>query len=231
MPGPYRYAVYYAPPVDHPLWLAGCRWLQRDPAHTMDAGAEPRRAHITEPQRYGFHATLKPPFRLREPWSETALLGAVAHLASRRLAFEMPPLQVAWLGDFLALRPAPDLPREHALHRLADDCVDKLDLFRAPPDDTERARRAALQLSDAQRGWLDRYGYPYVMDEWRFHMTLTDKLPATEHAAREAIAGQAREHFAAALAVPLVCDSLCVYVEPGRGQPFMLAHRFELKRA
>lgn len=227
---PYRYAIYYAPPLAHPLWRAGCLWLQRDPTRADETPAAPARAHIGEPRRYGFHATLKPPFRLREPWSETALLGALAHLASRTPAFAMPALQVDSLGDFLALRPTLDLPREHALHRLADECVSKLDLFRAPPDDTERARRAALQLSDAQRGWLDRYGYPYVMNEWRFHMTLTDKLPAAEHATREAIAGQAREHFAAALAAPLVCDSLCVYVEPDRGQPFVLAHRFELKR-
>jgi putative phosphonate metabolism protein len=230
MPTPYRYALYYAPPVDHPLWAAGCQWLQRNPAQRGEAtGGVLPRPHITEPQRYGFHATLKPPFRLREPHSGTALLGAVAQLAARTLAFPMPPLQVAWLGDFLALRPVADLPREHALRRLADACVDTLDLFRAPPDDTERDRRAAQPLSDAQRVWLDRYGYPYVMDEWRFHMTLTDKLPASEQAKRDAIAAQAREHFAAALAVPLVCDSLCVYVEPERGQPFVLTHRFGLK--
>lgn len=229
MPAPYRYAIYYAPPVDHPLWAAGCQWLQRDPTQMGELAHAPPRAHTAEPRRYGFHATLKPPFRLREPWSETALLGAVAHLASHTPAFPMPPLRVDWLGDFLALRPTPELPRGHGLHRLADECVDKLDLFRAPPDDAERARRSALQLSDAQREWLDRYGYPYVMDEWRFHMTLTDKLPAPQHATREAIAEQARRHFETALVVPLACESVCVYIEPEKGKPFVLAHRFGLK--
>ena len=231
MPRPYRHAIYYAPPADHPLWAAGCQWLQRDPAQPHEAAAPSPRPHIAEPQRYGFHATLKPPFRLREPCSESALLDAVERLASCTPAFAMPPLQVAWLGDFLALRPAQDLPRDHALQGLADACVEQLDMFRASPDDTERARRAALSLSEAQHAWLARYGYPYVMDEWRLHMTLTDKLAALTPAAREAVAEQVREHFGPALAGPLPCDSVCVYVEPRPGEPFVLVHRFGLKRA
>lgn len=226
----HRYAIYFAPAAGHPLWDAGCRWLQRDPSSPDTGWAEPVRPHIGEPRRYGFHATLKPPFRLREPWSETALLGAVARLASRTPAFEMPALKVAMLGRFLALRPVAEVPGEHPLRRLADACVTELDTFRAPPTEEERVRRSALALTPPQQALLERHGYPYVLEEWRFHMTLTHSLDALPQAEREEIAQHARRHFEGALAVPLRCDSLCLFVEPAPGRPFVLATRFELAR-
>lgn len=228
--GVYRHAIYWAPAVDHPLWDAGCRWLQRDPSSPDTGWPEPAWPHIAEPRRYGFHATLKPPFRLREPWSETALLGAAARLASRVPAFDMPALHVAWLGRFLALRPVQGLGADHPLQRLADACVLDLDTFRAPPTPAERARRHSLTLTPQQQALLEDYGYPYVLGEWRFHMTLSDPLDAVPGEQRAATLEQAREHFAEALAVPLRCDALCLFVEPGPGRPFRLATRFELAR-
>ncbi|WP_251781411.1 DUF1045 domain-containing protein [Caldimonas mangrovi] len=226
----HRYAVYFAPAANHPLWETGCRWLQRDPLSPDTGWPEPARPHISEPRRYGFHATLKPPFRLREPWSETALLGAVARLASRTPAFDMPVLDVAWLGRFLALRPAQALGADHPLQRLADACVIDLDTFRAPPTDEERARRHSLTLTPQQQALLEAHGYPYVLSEWRFHMTLTDPLDALPGEPRDALLERAREHFGEALGVPMRCDALCLFVEPAPGRPFRLATRFELAR-
>jgi hypothetical protein len=219
-----RYAIYFAPEPQHALWRAGCDWLQRDPA-TDDARA-PTRPHIGEPWRYGFHATLKAPMRLAEGRDEAGLVAAVARLAQRFTRFAMPALSVQPLSGFLALQPVQPLPRAHALHRLADACVVELDDWRAPASAHELARRLAEPLDDTEREGLMRHGYPHVLDRWRFHMTLTDPLP--DAALRARIAAEAAAHFDSALAAPLACTALCVFVEPAPGQPFRLQHRCPL---
>lgn len=220
-----RHALYYAPPPTHALWRAGCEWLQRDPA--APEAPPPQRAHVREPWRYGFHATLKPPIRLADGRDEASLLEAIEHLAQRTAAFEMPALSVQWLSGFLALRPIETLSRRHPLHRLADECVARLDPWRAPTTPEETQRRLKLRLDDEQQDLLQRYGYPHVMGRWRFHMTLTDALPH-DSGLRAAMQAEAERCFAAALAQPLVCDSLCLFVEPAPGAPFRLVRRFPL---
>ena len=64
---PYRVAVYYAPAADDPLWARGCTWLGRDPETGVELpqpDIDGIAAQVTEPRRYGFHATLKPPMQL-----------------------------------------------------------------------------------------------------------------------------------------------------------------------
>lgn len=224
---PWRLAVYFAPPPGHALWLAGCAWLGRDPArHDDPGGAPPLRSH---PWRYGFHATLKPPLRLRAPHRPDDFHAAVAALAARHAAFEMPPLEVAWPDDFMALQPRDALAPTHPLRMLADACVTELDALRAAPDAAELQRRLTPQLDARQRQHLHEYGYPHVLDRWQFHMTLSDTLPPGPDASREALATQARAHFAAALAQPLRCDALCVFAEAAPGAPLLLTHRFALR--
>ena len=221
----YRHAVYFAPRAGHPLWTAGCSWLGRDPTHADDLRL-PARPHVGEPWRYGFHGTLKPPMRVagsHEQW-----LQAVAALAARTPRFAMPPLHVDWLADFIALLPVQPLGGEHPLERLADACVLELERFRVPCEPQPPPRRQIAELSKRQRDHLQRYGYPYVLEDWRFHMTLSDGLTALDAQEQAALKARARDHFAEALFVPLVCDSLCVYVEPMQGAPFALCHRFDL---
>lgn len=219
-----RYAVYYAPPPDHPLWRAGCAWFGRDPSAAADT-REPPRPHVREPWRYGFHATLKPPMRLSPGHDESSLHEAIAVLARRTPRLEMPSLSVQWLGDFLALRPTQALPQDHPLQRLADACVERLDPWRAPPTPEELQRREQAVLDDEQRALLSRWGYPHVHRHWRLHFTLTDSLPQRDEL-RADLQQQAEQHFGASLAVPLVCDAVCLYLEPAPGAPFMLARRY-----
>ncbi len=225
-----RYAAYWAPPSAHPLWRAGSTWLGRDAA---DAAfhAEPHEA-TAAPRRYGFHATLKAPIVLREGTSEAGFLQAVQAIADRTAVFPMPTLQVAWLHDFLALRPVEPVTSEHPLRRLADACVRGLDPFRAPMGEAERQRRErAPGRSRCGDALLARWGYPSVFRLWRFHLTLSDALPAADpqHTERRAhLLHAAHAFFAPALAAPLACDAVCVFVEPAPGQPFVLAHRFAL---
>lgn len=222
MSGP-RWAVYWAPPADHPLWVAGVHWLGRDTADPQD-GRGPRCPEVAEPWRYGWHATLKAPMRLAPGRSLASLQEALARLAQRHHRFEMPPLATAWLSDFLALRPVDAVPEGHALRRLADDAVQSLDAWRAPPTEADRARHDGPGLSERQRASLRQWGYPHVLADWRLHLTLTGPLQAD----RAHWLAAAQSHFAPALAEPLACADIALFMQPAPDAPFQLQQRFPL---
>lgn len=224
MSGPSRWAVYWVPPATHPLWDAGTRWLGRDPADGRLHDTAVHGVRVATPARYGLHATLKPPMALRPGVDVQAFLADVRALAARHADFPMPVLDVAPLHDFLALRPAQPLPPDHPLQRLADDCVTVLDPWRRPPDEAERQRRADAGLDARQQWLLARFGYPHVLDRWRFHLTLSDAGVAQD---AQALA-TARAWFGPALQVPLAAGGLAVFTEPGPGQPLRLHARFAL---
>ena len=223
-----RYAVYFAPPPDTLLWQLGSRWLARD-AQRDCALEQPRpptapaawvRQITATPRRYGFHATLKPPFVLNTDVEEHTLHAQLAAFAARCTPFALPRLEVESLSGFLALRPAAACD---ALDALARDCVTQLDRLRAPASREELARRRAAGLSARQEALLARYGYPYVLDEFRFHMTLTERLPdEPSQTLRRWLAG----YFEAALAQPSVVDAVCLFVQAGPGRAFRLAKRY-----
>lgn len=227
-----RYALYWTPEPEHPLWAAGCRWLARDPGDPRFQA--PVRAHTESPRRYGFHATLKAPLVLRQGAHEADFLDLVQALAHRHEVFDMPPLQVSSLGGFVALRPSVALAQQHALRRLADDAVRTLDPLRAPLS-TEDLQRRLLSgsLSAEQLGLLQSHGYPHVFEHWRFHMTLSNSLNASaeEEALRQRLLSEACDFFAEALQVPLRCESVCVFTESRAGAPFQLLQRFALPAA
>jgi hypothetical protein len=167
---------------------------------------------------------------LRDGATRSQLLAALARFVDRRAAFAMPRLGVAPLGDFLALRP---IERDatapgQALRELADDCVRQFDEFRRPPSPAETARRLAAGLDEAQRANLARWGYPHVFDQWRFHMTLTDSL--SDDRLRAALLADAARHFADALAEPLRCEGVALFVEEAPGADFRLLQRLEFAR-
>lgn len=224
----YRYALYYAPAPETALAAFGASWLGRD----ADTGAErpqpavpglsPEALHeiTADPRRYGFHGTLKPPFVLAEGSSEDSLLAAVASFARARAPFTLPLLKLVSLDGFLALVPSAVAP---ALDRLARDCVIGFDDFRALPSAAEIARRRQAGLSLRQEGLLARWGYPYVLDAYRFHLTLTRRLRPEE----AAILLPALEPLTAPLCGAAVAvDALTVFVEPAPGAPFTVAARF-----
>ncbi|MCP8937366.1 DUF1045 domain-containing protein [Alsobacter sp. SYSU M60028] len=173
-----RYALYYAPAPEAPLWRFGSSVIGYDAATGADVPLavpagwdEPSwRAASDEPRRYGFHATLKAPMRLAAGQDEAALLAAVAAFAARRSAVTLDGLAARPLGRFVALIPA--APSE-ALQQLAAEVVEAFEPFRAPPTEAELARRLAAGLSPREQEYLARYGYPYVRERFRFHMTLS----------------------------------------------------------
>jgi hypothetical protein len=173
LPEPYRAAVYYAPGGQDPLWARGCAWLGRDP-ETGNALAQPDVPNIaaltSDPRRYGFHATLKPPMQLANGYA--AFLHDAEHWALGQEPFELPALEVQWLGRFIALGTTVPCP---ALDALAASCVAALDAHRLPEDAAARARRAIGRTPSQLRN-LERWGYPLVMEDWQFHMTLSNAL-------------------------------------------------------
>ncbi|HSK41509.1 MAG TPA: DUF1045 domain-containing protein, partial [Arenibaculum sp.] len=226
-----RYAVYFAPPAGGALWRCGSAWLGRDagtgrsPARPAVAGFAPGRLDelTAEPRRYGFHGTLKPPMALAPGRSEADLLTACAGFAASRTAFEAPPQRLAALGGFLALVPSAPSPE---LDALAADCVRAFDALRAPPAADELARRRASVLSERQHRYLREWGYPYVMEEFRFHMTLTGRLDAADREPLKA----ALERLAAPLATePLPVDAIALFVQHERGAPFRILARFPFR--
>lgn len=221
-----RFALYYAPRPDDLLWASGCAWLGRDP----EDGAEPAQpdlpgiAEITADARlYGFHATLKPPMALRG--DPGAFLREARALAAGIAPFDLPPLAVADLSGFLALRETVPSP---ALQALADLCVAGVDAHRAPPEAEELARRHRHGLSPARAAMLARWGYPDVFGTWRFHMTLTRRL-SPEEASRVRPAAEA--HFAAALAVPRRVTEISLFLQETPGSAFRLMERLPLLAA
>jgi hypothetical protein len=217
LPEPYRAAVYYAPERDDPLWGLGCAWLGRD-AEMDEARPQPGvLAHLTvSPRRYGFHATLKPPMRLKLGFD--AFLDGAKKLSAGLKPFRMPALEVRQLGRFTALCLA-----EHsaAFRALADDCVTALDAHRLPEDAAAQAARA-VGRSARQRVNIERFGYPLLFEDWQFHMTLSDAVG--DPSLRE----QADLYFEAVLAAPRRVTSICIFQEVSRGGDFLLTHRLRL---
>ncbi len=219
-----RYAVYYAPPQGAfasraSAWLGWDAALGR-PVAQPDLGL-PVGEITGEPRKYGFHGTIKPPFRLAGDRDDADLHQAMAELAAGLAPVTLPGLRLVSLGGFLALVPDGDTA---PLQALAATVVAALDGLRAPLTEAEIARRRPERLTPRQRELLTLWGYPYVMEEFRFHLTLTDRL-------QEPLAGEAMRilqgHFAPVLPRPFVIPDLCLFGAAADGR-FHLLHRYTL---
>ena len=227
-----RYAIYFCPSSDIALYGEGSQWLGRDATTgaTLDPDLPDHIVHdnwsrATEsPRRYGFHATLKPPFRLAADSTFAELQEALHAFAQNRSIFSAPPLSVRTLGRFLALTLS--VPSEDFC-TLAADCVSEFDRFRAPASDLELAQRLRDTLSPREREYVLRWGYPYVLDTWKFHMSLTCSLPTELIAAYEHYLHQ---RFAQVCEQHLVVDSICIFHEPHPGGQFHLLDRAYLRK-
>jgi putative phosphonate metabolism protein len=223
---PYRIALYYAPEAHDPLHERASTWLGRDavsdaeiPQKTV-AGIDI--AEVTADARgYGFHATLKPPFRVQGDMQ--AALQTAREFAARTAPFALPPLNVTDLDGFLALREESPCP---ALYALADGTVAALDAHRAPATEAEIARRKPEKLSPRQREYLAAWGYPYVFAEWRFHMTLTRRLTSEE---KSIILPAVTEALGDALSLARTVSDICVFTQATPGAPFTILERLKLR--
>lgn len=227
-----RYAIYFAPPEGSELERV-CSAILGRCARTGAAleqptipGIEPARvADLTASSRhYGLHATLKPPFFLAESHDETELLENTAMIASKIRSFDLPGLELAWIGSFLALTLTAPCPE---LEDLARICVTVPDPLRRPSRPEELARRRAKGLTTNQERLLDLWGYPFVLEEMRFHLTLTGSIP--DPGERERIHAALIPLLAPLLRAPVPMKEICVFRQACLQEPFTVLRRFPLQ--
>jgi putative phosphonate metabolism protein len=226
-----RYALYYAPRTEEALAVASSRWLGRNPdsGEARDivpvSGVSHERLSeiVADPRLYGFHGTLKPPIALVEGATERDFLDAVGTLTATERQIDVPSLTLAEVQDFLALVPS---ERCTALQDFSDRCVVEFDEFRRPAGDAELARRRAAGLTPRQEDLLLRWGYPYVLEQGGFHLTLTGRI--TDLRERGTILDELRRRFGAFVDRPLAVRDLCVFRQPAPGRPFTVLARFRL---
>jgi hypothetical protein len=216
-----RFGIYYTPP-EGAFRDAGAIWLGWDLSNGIAVG-NPDHAITARPRKYGFHATLKPPFRLTDGYEQKDLEEAVIRLCGDLEPVSIEELVVSRLGSFLALTPTGDVS---PLKNLAARIVTDLDAFRAAAGKEELAKRRNARLTPSQRSNLEQWGYAHVMQDFRFHMTLSGPLSIEQLALVEA---QARSHFATVTPRPLRIDALSLVGEVDGGA-FKEVARFALNR-
>lgn len=221
-----RYGIYMVP--QGLLYATGSAWLGWDATagqpvpHPQLAGLpKPAEALTATPRKYGLHGTIKPPFRLAEGKTAGDLHGALTTFCATQPPVTIPEINLRNLGRFIALVPAQPVP---ALSELAAAVVVAFDPFRAPLNEAELAKRRKSKLSDRQEALLKRWGYPYVMDEFRFHITLSGALePDILDRAHDCLA----KLFAPHIGHPLPVLDLALMGEDDAGF-FHLIHRYTL---
>lgn len=226
-----RHAVYFVPPPNDPLGRLATQWLGRD-SFTGNTVTMPQVGSLTSAdvayhtaaaRRYGFHATLKAPFRLARGVGEQELVGAFQGFCANEDAFVVPRMKITRMGGFFALVPArPSLE----IDALACKTVLAFERFRAPLSEAEIARRQPGSLTVAQLRNLHRWGYPHVLDTFRFHMTLTGRVAESD---RRAVETALQEWFAPVIDLPMHLASLSLMIEPEPGAPFRVREHARLE--
>jgi putative phosphonate metabolism protein len=221
-----RAAIYFTPAKDDPLTLRAANWLGRD-AFDNRIVREPDPmvdALVSDSARYGFHATLKAPFRLADGKTLNDLDRELAAFSQRMQAFSLGKLAVTRLSRFFALTVQTTLPEMLEIEEAVRTAFEP---FRAPLTEQELARRNPQSLSERQKMNLSRWGYPYVGQDFRFHMTLTNSISVEDEAVR--IEKRLHSQFSPVLETPVAIDALALFVEPRPGAPFYVHSRYPLQ--
>ncbi len=225
-----RYAIYFTPPRQHPLTRAAAEWLGRDPFADADVGPSPpgeteqwtvaewrERTEMLAATAFTARSSRPSGLPMVSPWQKLeAMFDA---FCAGQQSFYV-GLGVGGLGQFVALLPV-DPPSD--LGRIAADAVEHFNSLRAPLSEDDLIRRKSETLSDYQRAMLARYGYPFVLDEFRFHMTLTDRIEDAEE--RRRAQAMLDDHFGPKLADPVAFDRLAIFMQPSDGAPFRVVRQ------
>jgi putative phosphonate metabolism protein len=231
MPNFPRYAIYYVPAPGSDLDRFGAQLLGYDAFRGEDLPFPDGAAQIVpdwqeltrDPRKYGFHATLKAPLSLAPGRTEAELVAACEAFADspRRIPVIRPV--VGSISGFIAVIPA---ERSAGLERLAADCTSVFDSFRAPLTPEDRARRNPSALTPRQCEHLDRFGYPYVMEDFRFHMTLTGRLDAER---REPVLTMLQERFSTIGLTTLAIDGIALFRQDDSASRFRIVNHWKLR--
>jgi len=233
MTRPFRHAAYFAPALQSQAWELGSRWLGRC-AHRLIPLQQPQFErlgsegfeHLTRsPRLYGWHATLKAPFELKSNASLDELQMAFQLLAQKTVSAFHVPLKLVEMGDFLALvpsQPSPDLQMFEA------HCVRELHPLALPLSEAERKRRTGKGLTLRQTELLLEWAYPYVMDQFQFHMTLSGSLHNVDPHLKSDLKAAAQEWFSPLLVNGIDIDAVTWFSQDQQHGDFRWVERFEL---
>ncbi len=200
-----RYAVYFVPSG---AWGDfGAAWLGWDSRSGQEVAGSDLDL-VARPQKYGFHATIKAPFSLADGKEQAELEQALHELCGSLSRVELSSLQLSQLGRFFALTARKE---QELLQGLAARVVQDLDAFRAAPTAQELARRRRASLSARQGALLEAWGYPDVMEEYQFHLTLTGQVGEGARASVEAALRPLCDE-------PMILDSLSLLGEGPAGR-------------
>jgi putative phosphonate metabolism protein len=225
-----RYAIYYAPAqgsfldqfgaemLGYDAWIGAALPFPREVVEQMPDWRE----LTQDPRKYGFHATLKAPMSLNGR-KESELHAACADFARQPRPIPLIAPVVNSISGFIAVIPD---GRPEGLEQFAADCVRAFDPFRAPLTPDDRARRNPSRLTPRQVEYLDRWGYPYVMEEFRFHMTLTGRLDETR---REDVLSMLRERFERLKLTEIAIDRIALFKQADAKARFEIIGDWQLR--
>jgi putative phosphonate metabolism protein len=216
-----RYAIYYIP--DLPLFQIGSDWLGWNSITGQETTLSADHRRITDrPRKYGFHATVKPPFSLASNSTQGDLQDAFQTFCATVSPATGGTLKISRLGRFLAM--TQDV-QSNEMTELAASTVSHFDKFRAPLSDNDIEKRRQRRLTPQQHALMLRWGYPYVMQEFKFHMTLTGPLAPNEI---DAIEHDANTRFQEFIGQPLKIASLALLGEDSDSGRFHVVDKLSL---
>jgi putative phosphonate metabolism protein len=223
-----RYAIYYVSAPGSDLDRFGAQLLGYEAFGGADLpfpdGVTPDWRDLTrDPRKYGFHATLKAPLSLAPCKTEAELLAACEAFAGTPRSIPVITPVVDSISGFIAVVPA---ERSAGTEHLAADCTSTFDSFRAPLTAEDRARRNPSALTPRQRDHLDRWGYPYVMQDFRFHMTLTGRLGAER---RAPVMAMLRRRFSEIGLETLAIDRIALFRQDHADSRFRVVDHWKLR--
>jgi hypothetical protein len=225
-----RYAIYYSPELGSPLDIFGRTWFDEKTNGNPKAVANLNPKRLEElselSRKYGFHGTLKPPFSLNPSTSVESLLSAARVFARSLSPIEIPPLELAIIGKFIALTPT---SQSAALEKLSAACVRAFEAYRLPLSDEQLANYKQNKLTVHQEQMLEHWGYPYVMEEFRFHISVTDRIDDPHE--REEIIDALEKVAGPMLSKPVLVREITVFSQTGLDAPMVAIERIPFGRS
>lgn len=224
-----RYAIFWLPPPGSPLAKFGRNWFgvcpetgETSEQSTFGLPADLAAEATARPRRYTLHGTIVAPFRAADGTDAGHLAQALRGFSGRRAALRTGPLRLTRLTRFLVL-----MPESHtaALDWLAADCVTHFNAFRAPTTPEDIARYPADRHSPRQRAHVRQFGYPYVLSDFLFHITLAGPLPGEQ---LDEVENALKPLLADVVGAPLEVGSLCLLTDPDGSAPLQLVERCPL---
>ena len=183
-----RYAIYYAPPKESSLEEFGRYWFGWDPLNAKLINNKHRINYLNRfgiknlinidknvliPKKYGFHGTLIPPFKLNKNYSTNTLFKKTEEIAKKFKKFKFYKFKLKKINNFYAFV---QNKKNNNINKLSNRLVRELFKFRSPLTKKEIDRRNPSKLSKLQLSILYKWGYPYLMSEFNFHMTLASEV-------------------------------------------------------